>query len=386
MNVEMNDQLRLNLLGPPSISMRGVKLSFGRRKAFALLAYLAMSDRPAAREVLANLLVDETTDHLARQHVRNALAELSSQIGDYLIVSRQVIAFNRTLPYQLDVEEFQRLVREGIASGSGWALAEGVALYGGDFLQGFTLRHAPAFDEWLDAERQRLRGLAIEALQLLLERAEEAGDTASGLRIAQRLLSIEPLSETSAIYNRLHAQPGVVPRSTSGAPRRHRDAPRDLALLIERIADPDCRMIVILGPDEQEKTRLMLQAMAHFRSLIGTPKLHPFRDGIYRISSPKARQHRPVANHPLAGNRLAIAIGQALGIAANEADNPASALLSSLGDQAMLLVLDNLAPADSEVDVLQAILNAAPQVKLIIAAHEPLRLQEEWVLDMSAHA
>jgi hypothetical protein len=380
MNVEMDDGLRLNLLGAPRISLRGVQLSFGRRKALALLAYLAMSGRPAAREVLANLLVDETTDNLARQHVRNALVDLSSQIGDYLVVSRQMVAFNRALPYWLDVEEFQRLVSQGIASGAGRALTEAAALYSGDFLQGFALRHAPAFDEWLDAERHRLRGLAAQAVHLLLDRAEEAGDTVSGLAIAQHLLTIEPLSEPSAIDERLRAQPAVVPHNLPAAPERDRDAPRELAILIERLADPACRLIVLLGPDELEKTRLMLQAMAHYRSLMGTP--NPFRDGIYLIPSARARQRGAAEEHLRARSQLAIAIGQALGIGTGGADDPAVELLTRLGDQAMLLVLDSLAPAESEVDLVHAILNRAPQVKLIVAAHEPLYLQEEWVLDI----
>jgi hypothetical protein len=113
---------------------------------------------------------------------------------------------------------------------------------------------------------------------------------------------------------------------------------------------------------------------------MGTP--NPFRDGIYLIPSARARQRGAAEEHLRARSQLAIAIGQALGIGTGGADDPAVELLTRLGDQAMLLVLDSLAPAESEVDLVHAILNRAPQVKLIVAAHEPLYLQEEWVLDI----
>ena len=52
-------QLNLYLLGPPRIERDGQKLHVGRRKALALLAFLAVENRPHSRETLAALLWPE---------------------------------------------------------------------------------------------------------------------------------------------------------------------------------------------------------------------------------------------------------------------------------------------------------------------------------------
>lgn len=418
----MQDGLRLQLLGQPEIVLNGARLSFARRKAVALLAYVAMSGRPASRLILANLLAGGMTDQLARQHVRNALTDLSSQLGDYLIISRQTIAFNRALPYQLDVEDFERLHAAAIAGSSERALAQAAALYSGDLLAGLALRDAPAFDEWLQAERQRLRGLAIHALELLFDRAADDGDAASGLALAQRLLAIEPLRdtthrramqllardgqreqalelynqyrlalaaqlgvdpppETTAFFERLRAQPIAAPHHLPDAQERYHDTSRELAALVARLADPDCRLVVLLGPDGLEKAHVVLKVVAHYRSAVATLDSHPFPDGIYLITVPEERR-RGAAEPASAGGNLAAIIGNAVGSDLSRAHDPAAALLDILRQRAMLLVLDGLAPAESEVELAAEILRHAPGVKLIAVAREPFNLLEEWLLDI----
>ena len=51
-------------------------------------------------------------------------------------------------------------------------LREAAALYGGDFLAGFTLRDSPAFDEWQFFQAERLREELISALTLKQAREE----------------------------------------------------------------------------------------------------------------------------------------------------------------------------------------------------------------------
>src|SRR5213080_3589150 len=80
-------ELRLRLLGPPRISLSEVPLSFKRRKAVAMLAYLAMTGRAHTREALAALLARDTDDDdQARNHIRNTLYALCGQVGDYLLM------------------------------------------------------------------------------------------------------------------------------------------------------------------------------------------------------------------------------------------------------------------------------------------------------------
>ena len=60
------------LLGPPRVERDGATVAFDTRKAVALLAVLALADRPRPRDVLAELLWPE---HDA-EHARGALPVL----------------------------------------------------------------------------------------------------------------------------------------------------------------------------------------------------------------------------------------------------------------------------------------------------------------------
>src|SRR4029453_12341925 len=63
----------------------------------------------------------------------------------------------------VDVLAFERLVRQGTAE----ALQQAADGYRGDLLEGLGVSESP-FEEWLAAERERLRELALEALARLL--------------------------------------------------------------------------------------------------------------------------------------------------------------------------------------------------------------------------
>jgi hypothetical protein len=58
--------LRLTLFGLPRIERDGVPLVLERRKALALLAYLALSPTPLSRDLLAELLWPERDGPTAR--------------------------------------------------------------------------------------------------------------------------------------------------------------------------------------------------------------------------------------------------------------------------------------------------------------------------------
>src|SRR5947209_20025070 len=96
-------ELRLRLLGPPHISLGEVPLSFKRRKAVAMLAYLAMTGRVHTREALASLLARDTDDDdQAKNHLRNTLYALCAQVGDHLLMTPQTIALNPARAFWLD--------------------------------------------------------------------------------------------------------------------------------------------------------------------------------------------------------------------------------------------------------------------------------------------
>src|SRR5262249_12550309 len=81
-------------------------------------------------------------------------------------------------------------------------------LYRGEFLEGLDVNSEP-FAEWLTTERSRLASAACDALRRLALLRSQAGDAASGIAAAQRLLSLDPLREDAhRILMELYAAEG----------------------------------------------------------------------------------------------------------------------------------------------------------------------------------
>jgi len=70
------------LLGPPRVERDGAAVAFDTRKAVALLAYLAVVQRPTSREGLAALLWPESDGTDARNALRRTLSVLRSGLAD----------------------------------------------------------------------------------------------------------------------------------------------------------------------------------------------------------------------------------------------------------------------------------------------------------------
>ncbi|MGH2625100.1 MAG: AfsR/SARP family transcriptional regulator, partial [Anaerolineales bacterium] len=187
-------------LGPP--------LLVPTKKAQALLAYLALPPgRTHPRDKLAALLWGDTPSGPARNALRQTLFILRKALGGAepatLHVTGDAIALAPAV-VQTDVEAFERAVAEGTPS----SLGQTVDLYRGDLLAGLTVVE-PAFEDWLMAERERLRELALEALARLLAHQRAVGATADAVQSALRLLALDPLQE--AVHRtlmRLYAQLG----------------------------------------------------------------------------------------------------------------------------------------------------------------------------------
>lgn len=89
----------------------------------------------------------------AKANLRKSLSSLRQSFEDALIITRQTVAFNRDSDYWLDVEVFESaLAQDDPASEKPGPLREAVELYRGEFLEGFSVRRALAFEEWVLAE------------------------------------------------------------------------------------------------------------------------------------------------------------------------------------------------------------------------------------------
>lgn len=187
--------LTLRLLGGfEAFVEAGPAIKFPTKKAKALLAYLGVCPGQAhSREELATLLWGDSPDEQARRSLRQTLTYLRKALGPalvpILIVEGDTIRLDAER-VEVDVEIFERLARERTIE----ALTRASEVYHGDLLAGLDLR-AESFEEWLVAERVRLRELAIASLTTLLPLLVETGKMDGAVQAAARLIAFDPLQE-----------------------------------------------------------------------------------------------------------------------------------------------------------------------------------------------
>jgi len=172
------------------------RIELSGRKDCALLGYLAVSPGvPVPREKLATLLWGNSGDRQARDSLKQALLRLRRSLSLTssmpLVTNRQSVTLDPD-GVTVDVGLFEQLVGDA----SPEALEQAIALYRGDLLDGIEVRD-PAFEDWLLVERERLRGLAVEAATRLMTQALGAGRRDRAAIAARRLLSLEPLHEAA---------------------------------------------------------------------------------------------------------------------------------------------------------------------------------------------
>jgi DNA-binding SARP family transcriptional activator len=177
----------LTLLGPPSVAVTGERVGVCElsAKALALLTYLVLEPGPHTRDELAGLLWGESPDDQARTSLRQALKHLRSQLGD--IFRRDRPAIELAAPLACDVSAF----REGVLQDPRLAMAMDIPR----FLAGFSIRHAPQFDEWVAQTRRDLLSRYHSALGTLAREAMGQWRWRDAITFAERWLVSDPLSD-----------------------------------------------------------------------------------------------------------------------------------------------------------------------------------------------
>lgn len=187
--------LVLTLLGGFELRRSAAQpISLRAKKAAALLAYLArVPGQPHSRNEVAGLLWEKSDRDHARKSLRQTLALLRKAVSDGSapkIVSEGDCLVLRPEAVDVDVVAFEALAAQDTPD----AMEQATALYRGDFLAGFEVNAEP-FLEWLDSERSRLRVQAISVLGKLLTYHVATEDVEHGIRVAQKLLDLDPLQE-----------------------------------------------------------------------------------------------------------------------------------------------------------------------------------------------
>lgn len=420
-------RLKLFLLGAPQIELAGSPVATDRRKAVALLAYLAVTGVTHSRETLAALFWPEADQGRALAYLRRTLWEMNQMLGEgWLDVDRSSVTLLLGGEGWLDIQQFRSLLAQ---TADLTALTAAVSLYRDDFLAGFTLRDAPAFDEWQYYQADQLRHELVGTLMQLVVGLAAVGEWETAVAHARRWLALDPLHEpahrhlmqlyahmgnktaalrqyetcarlladeldaapeveTTALYEQIRR--GAWPE---GGARRERDADlapashppippassphpnlpipatpfvgrqTELAELAQRMSDPAVRLLSLIGPGGSGKTRLALQTAVQQQNL--------FADGAYFV--PLATLNAPENVIPAIAKALHLSFFK-------EGEPPHQQLVDYLRPRQLLLILDNyehLLTNGRGADPVGELLAATTQVKIIATSRARLGLQAE---------
>ena len=238
-------KFQLSLLGRFELSGPDGTIELTSKKLAALLGYLACTAPQAhSRDKLMTLLWGSHFDAQARQNLRQALVRLRRVLGEIALISTGESISLQPGVITSDVMRFHALLGDG----SGEALNEAIDLYGGPLLPDITIPEE-AWTEWVDAQRLRLEGLALDALVKLGGQELEAGSYEAALKAGNRAIAVSNLREDA---HRL-----LMRALASGG--RRADALKhyeDLKALLKRE----------LGADPDNSTQALAQDLRHRRT------------------------------------------------------------------------------------------------------------------------
>lgn len=417
--------LQINLLGGFAVTVNQQAVTkFRSAKSRALLTYLATQpDREHPRSTLATLLWGDLPERAAKTNLRIELSNLHKALADHpaLVIERNSVCFHAA-DATVDVIEFQRaLTRFGALPLETQRthlneLAAAVARYQGEFLSGFTVTDALAFDDWRLVIQEQLHEQAMGALTFLQQVYAEQGNWTNLATAAHRQLLLVPWQEGAhrnliqaltaqgqreaalAQYERcvalLHAELGVEPTlATQELAARLRDhqvqrptalptvarhnLPTQLKSLVGRQAEIEQvyglvqqeRLVTLLGLGGVGKSRLA-QAVAQ-------KALRDFADGVWFVSL----AHIEATDN--AADRIALAMAATIGFPLTNVQQPLAELAAHLADKEILFVLDNWDQLTAVAETLCAPLLATQAVHLLATSRVRLQVEGEMVVPLA---
>ncbi len=405
----MADGNQLSLLGPVQVSRDGaVVRGFESRKALALLCYLAVRGQVISRSHLADLFWPDKPAPRGRGNLSRVLHNLTTLLPGCVQTTRETVAWAPAGVCRLDLTDFVGLVaRADLAS-----LAAAVALYRGDLMSNLYLDECAEFETWLAAEQELWRQRMAQALDLTITLQRDAGNYRESLRYAAQLVALDswreeshrtlmlllalggqrsaalkqyvtcrhilareldvaPAEATTRLYEHILAEEIRVRQPTGGlvpapVPTSRRQPARagDLVQIIDRLEQPECRLLSLVGPDTR--------AMAELGKQVAARQAHQFRDGICLVDAMKNTGRTNVAG----------ALANALQLSGRGSVLLPGAIYGHLRDREMLLFFPTFHSRPPNTGLLEDILKRAPHVKIMLATHEPVNSYAEWIYDV----
>lgn len=206
-------RVEIRLLGALSVLRNGEEVNLPpSRKTRALLAYLAVADRPIRRERLCELFWEIPDD--PKGALRWSLSRLRQVVGDAIEADRETVSLRRD---RLDVDYalLRTIAADDVRDLPLDDLEARVAAFRGGFLEDLSLPRCPEYEAWRSAIANEAEVVRLRLLRTLVDRLadqpEKALPHANALRVLNpedEALAAEVAALTDASRRRAVLQPG----------------------------------------------------------------------------------------------------------------------------------------------------------------------------------
>lgn len=433
----MPDALQIAMLGAPRVHLDAEPASgFVSAKAEALVYYLAAAGREERRDRLAGLLWSDVDEARARKNLRDVLSNLRRVLGGSVEITRETVA----LPVQAGVDVDTRTFVTAVQAGTTASLAQAVALYHGEFLEGFYVAEAPLFEEWVLGEREYYRQLAQQALTSLADQFLRQGNRLRAMQAINRLLAldpwreeahrqlmvllaisgqpsaalaqyrkaravlrdelgVEPAIETRMLYEQIRAGklavpddatlPALVAVASTPAPAPVAPIPNNLPAQLETFIGRAGEVAQVQAKLLDPACRLLTVvgpggmgktslALEAARGLVGGMAAGALRDGIYLATLSEIQPSSQAVAEALAG-----CVADSLSLPLAGAVPAHSQLVDYLRQKQMLIVLDDFDQLLDAAPLLVELLEHAAGLKLLVTSRRRLNVRGEHLLSLA---
>lgn len=179
--------LTVKVLQTPGVLLNGEPVTFPFKRADALLYYMLIR-RSATRQELIGLLWESCGEAVGLKNLRNAIYTLKKALGGEILVSPQKSLVTVNEAWEIDCD-YDRFVHRGELSA-----------YQGPFLQGFSVKNAFSYEEWLERTREKLHARYLSGLAGQAVQARSAGQGELAQRYAAEYLREDPFDEKMAAF------------------------------------------------------------------------------------------------------------------------------------------------------------------------------------------
>lgn len=339
--------MKLTYFGAFQLEVNGQLITnFRTEKTAALLAYLVLEGQsPLPRTRIMDLLWHGYQRKAAQTSLRVALTHLRQMLGPTspIKTTHKHIHFDGTdILLSSDVAALTEVANAQAEPFSAQQIMQRLALYRGEFLEGWEMVDSAPFQEWLQQRRAYYQNMIVNL---------------------RRRVTPLPSQTPRPYQHNLPRRPTPLFGHTTA-----------LAQLYTLLLDPRYPLITLIGEGGVGKTRLALAAASAILDTVPSDQPQPFSDGLWFVS---LNDLLPTADLP---DKLATAIGIACGISFT-ATAPLTVQLNNwLSTKSLLLILDSFEHLMAANTWLHSLIEVSPQSKILVTSRQRLNLQAAVVL------